>query len=426
MIDFSFDHLLILITESTIPLQGLIVILCLLATYFIGRSLNKWFGKHGDNLLRYFGRYAEQVSSLRTISQPLVACLLFSLSAGIVHLVFGAAPILHLASHLALLLIALRTLSILPIHKWLRIGLSMICIATFTLGHFDLLEPSVVYLDQIGLNFAGTKYSVAWLIKTLVTIALIIWVMRILSRKGERSIRSMKAFNADTREWCVKIFEISLYFFSIVFILDRVGVDLTALAMFGGALGVGLGFGLQKIASNFISGMILLFEKPVQINDMVELEGGIIGFVKRLEVQNLLVETLDGREIIVPNEELITKKVTNWTYSSKRARLEVTLSVAYESDLDRVREIMLDSAAEHRMVLQYPQPLCFLREFDALGATFVLFFWIEDVTQGRLGVRSDVMFAVWRRFEAEGISIGCSRNLVTLTEKKAEQACMKL
>ncbi len=181
---------------------------------------------------------------------------------------------------------------------------------------------------------------------------------------------------------------------------------MTTFAVIGGAVGVGIGFGLQKIASNFISGVILLFEKSVEIGDIVEIENAnIFGTVKHFGGRYTLVEGVDGREIMIPNEDFIIGKVTNWTYSNSRARVEISLGVAYGSDLEKVKEIMTECAKEHPRCLTYPEIDCFVTQFGEYDIKITLYFWISDIVEGRMKPKSDIIVSIWKKFKENGIEI---------------------
>jgi small-conductance mechanosensitive channel len=168
---------------------------------------------------------------------------------------------------------------------------------------------------------------------------------------------------------------------------------------------VGIGFGLQKITSNFISGLILLFEKSVEEGDLIELNDGTVGFVRNTGARYTLVETFDSKDIMVPNEDFITNRVTNWTFKNSSARVETRISVAYDSDVEAVRNLILSTALEHNRCCSDPAPQCHLDAYGADGLEFVLYFWVADVTLGRMDVKSDILRALWQKFKAQGIVI---------------------
>ena len=162
---------------------------------------------------------------------------------------------------------------------------------------------------------------------------------------------------------------------------------------------------MQKITSNFISGLILLFEKSARVDDLIELEGGLFGYLRYTGARYTLVEAVDGREVMIPNEDFITGKVTNWTYSHSKARVEIPVGVSYNSDLEKVKKLMLEAATEHKKCLKDPAPQCYLRKFGDNAVDFTLFFWIADIIDGRMQPQSDVMLSIWKKFKENDIEI---------------------
>ena len=215
----------------------------------------------------------------------------------------------------------------------------------------------------------------------------------------------MKSLKPTSREVLSKLLTIALYIVAFFVALQLIGVDLTTFAVFGGAVGVGVGFGLQKITSNFISGLILVFEKSIRIGDLLELQDGVNGWVRQMNGRYLLVETTDGREVMVPNEDLITHRVINWTYSNTRARVEIPVSVAYGTDLDKAKKLVLEAARENDNCVKDPEPVCFVSRFGESGIDLLLHFWVKDVSEGRMGPKSDVMMTIWKKFQKNKIEI---------------------
>ena len=208
-----------------------------------------------------------------------------------------------------------------------------------------------------------------------------------------------------SRSLVLKLVQIFIYFIAFILSLDIIGIDLTTLTVFGGALGIGLGFGLQKISSNFISGLILLMEKSVEEGDLIELTDGTFGFIRKVSARFTLVETFDGKEILVPNEDFITSRVVNWTYSNPHGRVEIPVGVSYGSDIEKAKQLILEAAKEHPRCVSEPEPQCFLRNFGDSSVDFILHFWVADVVQGRWGPQSEVMFSIWNKFAENGIEI---------------------
>lgn len=271
-------------------------------------------------------------------------------------------------------------------------------------GHFEIARK---YLDTEKLTFSVGDFSISAYkaLKSFITIALVFWITAIIADVVESRAKKIRKIRAATRALIVKIIHIAIYIIAFLFTLDIIGINLTSLAVFSGALGIGLGFGLQKIASNFISGLILLLEKSVEEDDLIELPDGTYGFVRKAGARYTLIETLDTKEILVPNEDFITNRVINWTLSSKQGRIEIPVGVSYGSDIDKARDLMLEAAKELEACSKNPEPKCFLRNFGDSSVDFSLFFWIDDITQGRLPAQSEVMFTIWHKFKDNGIEI---------------------
>ena len=202
-----------------------------------------------------------------------------------------------------------------------------------------------------------------------------------------------------------KAFQIFVYFFGFIIGLNVLGIDLTAFAIFSGAIGIGIGFGLQKITSNFISGLILLFEKSIENGDMVELSDGTYGLIRKTSARYTLLETFEGREMMIPNEDFIINRVTNWTFNNRKGRLQIDIGVAYESNIEKARELILEAAKEFPGSIDDPKPACYLKEFADSSVNFMLFFWLADVSKGRYQAKNDVMLSIWKKFKENNISI---------------------
>lgn len=271
---------------------------------------------------------------------------------------------------------------------------------------FGILEPTIAYIDDLYFKLGKIKISLYLIIKAFIVLLLVFWLSGLVSRKSKSYFENNKNIKSSTKGIISKFIDIIIYAIVGLIILKTFGVDLTALAVIGGAVGVGIGFGLQKIASNFISGIILLFEKSVEVGDIVELDNGsIYGTIKHFGGRYTLVEANDGKEIMIPNEEFIISKVTNWTYSNNRARIEIKIGISYDSDMMLAKEIMLQSALDHKRCIKYPEPECYAISFNDYDISMILYFWINDIIDGRMGAKSDVMIEIYNRFKEQNIKI---------------------
>lgn len=279
--------------------------------------------------------------------------------------------------------------------------------AILAAGVAGWLDPVRVFLERPALTFSVGDFRVSAYdaARVAVVLALVFWVAAVIAGVFDRRIQTLSGMKPGTRNLIAQIARITVYVAVGLITLDVVGLDLTALTVFGGALGIGLGFGLQKVASNFVSGLILTIERSIEIGDLVELPDGTSGFVRSVSGRFMLLETFDGREILVPNEDLITGRVVNWTLHNTKGRVDIKLGVAYGSDLHLARRLMLEAASAHPACLEDPAPMCVLDNFGDSAVEFRLFFWVGDVAAGRLEPKSDVLFAIVDAFEANAITI---------------------
>lgn len=283
----------------------------------------------------------------------------------------------------------------------------VIALGASLLGYYGYLEPTVSILDseKFSLTLGSINISLYQLLKRITFLVLLIALANYLLDKGARYFRRLRRIKPSNKPLIIKIYQIFIYFTTFMIGLNILNIKVTSLAFFGGAVGIGLGFGLQKITSNFISGLILLFEKSIEEGDLVELENGVYGFIKNTGARYTLIETFESKEIMIPNEEFITKNVTNWTYSNKQGRVEIKVGVSYKSDVEKARELILESAKKHKKCSKNPEPKCYLREYGDSSVNFLLHFWVDDVTEGRYEPQSDVMRVIWKKFKENNIEI---------------------
>jgi len=270
---------------------------------------------------------------------------------------------------------------------------------------------TAVYLGTMGFDIGQFHISLLNLFHGIFILVIVFWIAGLLSRTLESYLRRSSTLSYLSRELTVKFFRIFVYFVALMITLSVMGVDLTAFAVFGGALGVGVGLGLQKITANFVSGITLLMEKSIKIGDLIEVAGNS-GWVRQLNIRYALLETAEGKEILIPNEELISTRVINWSHTSNNARVDIKIGVSYDSDAAKVRDILLSAARSHPLCLKKPPPNCWLREFGDFSMQFLLVFWIPDVHEGRFGPQSEVMITILEKFKKEGIVIPSAINIV--------------
>jgi len=344
--------------------------------------------------------------SLRPLVFPLTGFLLLHFMFFIQMHVREATPLFYDETHKLVIAWVLIRLVMMFTNKkeagWLVAGL----ILPITFLHiFGLWAGFESFLNDLGFTVGSFHVSVYKVGQGVLLVGFLFWAVTRLNKVVDNTLKRSKKLSIANRAIVSKIAQIGLYVFAFLITLDVLGIDLTALAVFGGAVGVGLGFGLQKITSNFISGLILLFEKSIKSGDMVEMSDGTLGTIRNISARHTLVETFSGKEIMVPNEDFITQRVINWTYSNSAGRIDFVIGVSYTSDIKKAKELILEAMNKHPDVSKTETPACNLKEFADSSVNFQVFFWVDDIVKGRFRPLNDVLFAIWDKFHENGIEI---------------------
>jgi small-conductance mechanosensitive channel len=272
------------------------------------------------------------------------------------------------------------------------------------LSILGLLQPTTEALDSIAVVVGGLRITPLLAIKTTVLMMLTLWAANAASDFLDKRVQSSTDLTPSIQVLIGKLIRLMLISFAILTVLSTVGIDLSALALFSGAVGVGLGFGLQKIVSNLVSGIILLADKSIKPGDVISV-GDHFGRVGKMGARYTSVDTRDGREYLIPNEDFITQRVANWTYSSDLVRLFVKFNTTYDSDPRKAQTAAVEAALSIERVLKKPAPQCMLTEFGATSIEFELWFWIKDPAAGIINVKSDVLLALWDTLAQQGVKI---------------------
>lgn len=268
-----------------------------------------------------------------------------------------------------------------------------------------LLEGAELFtISRSADNPGGTVISLYTIVVWTLSLFLMLSAAVYLSGFLETRIRTIRALSPSLQVLFIKSLKIVLIGLAIIVAITSVGIDLTALAVFGGALGVGIGFGLQRVVSNLISGVILLLDKSIKPGDVIAI-AGTYGWVTALGGRYVSVVTRDGVEHLIPNEMLISERVENWTHTHSRTRLKVDVGVHYQTDIHQAIAVCLEAATETERVLADPEPKCLLIEFGDNSVNLQLRFWIKDAHNGVQNVKSAVLLLIWDKFKESGIEI---------------------
>ncbi|AJE44776.1 mechanosensitive ion channel family protein [Celeribacter indicus] len=273
-----------------------------------------------------------------------------------------------------------------------------------TLYFFGGLDETAQALDSLAIRFGDFRLSAFSVLKALVVTAILVTVARLGASQTSTRIRRNEDISPSMRELIIKVVQVSLYGAALFIGLKAVGFDLTGLAVLSGAVGVGLGFGLQKVVSNLVSGVIILLDKSIKPGDVISL-GDTFGWINTLGARYASITTRDGKEYLIPNEDLITNQVVNWSHTNDFVRLDIHFGTAYGDDPHLVRRVAIAAAASVDRVLASRPPVCHIVGFGDSSVDYILRFWITDPSGGLTNVRGNVYLSLWDAFKEHGISI---------------------
>lgn len=346
-----------------------------------------------------------------TLLFPIIALMLLAIANPISLSVVGEAWLVRAAQGIAVILLVYSLASrfidsstIVFILKWIGVPIALL----FIVG---LLDEVTGHLDSVSFSVGNIEITLLAVLRTFLFGILLFWFGRVSNATGQRVIRNRTALDVSTREVVAKLFEIGVYVVMLLLLLNVVGIDLTALAVFGGALGVGLGFGLQQIASNFVSGIIILLDRSITIGDYIELEDGRTGTLRELTMRSATLETFDGKDIMVPNEQFITTTFVNWTHNNQKQRYSLNFQVAYDTDLEAMFEIVRETVKSHPKVITGDDlPIAEradaeIESFGDSGINILVEFWMDGIDDGDNRVGADLLMMIWTALRENDIHI---------------------
>jgi len=368
----------------------------IIKNYVVGSAVNNW-RMATDGLVR--------------IISPIIILIVLFISK--IYLdTFQTTPILHIAISLinALIIIRLGVYFIRYLTKprpWIRAlentiaSLVWVIVALYLFG---LLSPIKETLLQVQFSFGDNDFSLFLVFQVIFGSALAVLFAVTLGQFIENRLMKIDQLDMNARVMLNKVLKITLYVVAVVVALSSIGLDLTFLSVFGGAFGVGLAFGMQKIASNYVCGFIILLDKSIHIGDIL-MVGEHYGVVTLIRSRYTVLRKLDGIEVIIPNETLISENIINHTLTDRKSRISIDVQISYKSSVDKAFEILLNSAKDESRVLNDPAPSVFLMRFADSGIDLMLSFYIVDPEEGSWGLKSDIYREIWNEFQKHGIEI---------------------
>lgn len=386
----TYDHLV----------QAMVIICALLIAVLAGNRIKRMFSAP-DLSQRRFGQVLVAVLPLASPFLWLflqLASLLVAMEAEWPHNLLTI-----IVNLLAVWILIQTTSSLFNNTAWIRL-IAVIAWSLAALNIMDLLGPTVRLLDRLAFKLGGLRISVLTVLSGLLTLALLLWGARLLSQLLEKRIRENAALSPSIQVLFIKLSKVALIAAAILIGLRIVGLDLTGFTIFTGAVGVGIGFGLQKIFSNLISGIILLLDKSIKPGDVITV-GETYGWVNSLGARYTSLITQDGKEFLIPNEDLITQRVENWSFSNNTVRLKIPVGIAYSADVRKAMALCEEAARQTARIIQTPPPICLLVAFGNSSVDLELQAWINDPVNGVKNVKSDILLKIWETFHEQGIDI---------------------
>ena len=393
------------LTSAWLPIQFGLILLTALVAIGIAALLRKRYDVAAATMglpayLRLFGRtLAANVPQIIFII--LIVVERTSIRASMLH---SRTYLLHVAANLAIAWVVIALVASLIRNQFVNRIVAVLAWTIAALGILRLLTPVSDALDSVSLMLGGLKVTPLLVIKTSALLIVAIWLAVAVSNFFERRVHNSSDLTPSIQVLIGKLIRIALISCAVVIAMGSMGIDLSVLAVFSGAVGVGVGFGLQKIVSNLVSGIILLADKSIKPGDVISV-GDYFGWVGTMGARYTSVDTRDGREFLIPNEDFVTQRVVNWSYSNNLVRIELPFHVGSGSNPHLVSRVAIETAAKTPRVLKEPKPLCHFTAFGDNSLDFKLRFWISDPHGGVTSLRSEVLLALWDALKQEGIGI---------------------
>ena len=346
---------------------------------------------------------------------PLLAYAFTAIGEQVVRSIFDSGAVIAFGKRVFLFLAARAMVRDIITEPFLKLLGRFILVPIAALYALGLLDPVTLKLTETVVGVGNIRFSLITLVRGVIAGALLFWLGQWSNSQTAAIISKNEEIRPSIRQLLLKTVEFLIFAVAFLLLMNIMGINLSALAVIGGAIGVGLGFGLQKIASNFISGVILLIEGQATVGDYVELDGGEAGTIVKMMARAAILETPDGRWIVVPNEDFITTRVINYSDSGSANRYEAEFSVSYDTDINTVPDIIEAAVAKHPEVLNEPYPPdCELRGFGDSGIDFAVEFWVNGIDDGPNKYTSDVLFLVWNALRDANIEIPYPRRVVEI------------
>jgi len=396
---------LVWVQTHVLALPNLVQLLAIFAAYLAARMADAPLQNALDKTLAgaWANRYRHHLQDVfKPLLMPLVWLLLVGagqLAARKLALPFG---VLGIATSLLTAWVVIRLALNFVADPWWSRAVAVFVWSMAALDIVGLLDPTLAFMDRLALNLGDFRLSLLGLGKALVALVLFLWIANWAARVVEGRLRAMRHFTPSQQVLFGKLARVLFVTIAILVAMNAVGIDLTALAVFSGALGLGIGFGLQKVVANLISGVILLLDRSVKPGDVIAINH-TYGWINTIGARYVSVITRDGIEHLIPNEQLIATPVENWSYTDRNVRQRLAIGVSYASDLKKAMDLAIEATVEFDRILKEPEPRCLVKGFGDNTVDLELRVWIQDAERGVSNIKSDIFLKIWDLYHEHGI-----------------------
>jgi small-conductance mechanosensitive channel len=397
--DWLFSELLSLSSLG----QLIFIILAFMAAWAARPLITGWISKLGEWKEADFW-VTKMAEALALMALPVVWIVLQWISSLVAEYAGWPHHLLTVTVSLLTAWIIIRLTATLIRDKTMSKLISITAWTIAALNILNLLDATIAFLDSLSMDMGELHISALTVIKGMMALAILLWLAQMASKMLEQRVSKLPNMTPSVQVLLSKVFKIFVITIAIIAAMNSVGIDLTGLAVFSGAIGVGIGFGMQKIFANLISGLLILADKSIKPGDVIEV-AGTYGWVNTLGGRYASVVTRDGVEHLIPNEELINQRVSNWTFSDSEIRIKLAIGVSYDTDLPHAIETCIKAATAEGRIINSPEPACLVKGFGDNSIDLELRVWIRDPHNGISNIKSAIYVRIWQLFKEEGIEI---------------------
>lgn len=396
-----YEYIYANVTNLNIVIQLSLSAIIILLSFFVKRIFNRsYFTKVGASDDKYSGI----LKFVQTVIQPFSVLLALLILKQL--LIFLSYPIdlLQIFVSLACLWVIIIISTYYIPNSAVKKTVLFFSMLIAVISSFGYLRKTVTLLDSLAISLSGSRISIYTVIKATLFLIIFGWIAKRVITFIQNFLSQSKSIKPSLAVLLIKLVKIMIFSVIFLLVISSVGINLKAFTILTGAIGIGIGFGLQKVVSNLISGVILLLDESVKPGDVIEVTDDF-GWVKTMGARYIEVISNDGKEYLIPNEELITNRVINWSHSNNLIRLDVEVGVSYKNNPNHVKELLLEVPKKFERILTSPKPTCFMIKFGKSSIDFSLTFWINDPKNGIKEIKSDVLLAIWDQFDQNNIEI---------------------